>query len=505
MFAVAFPPFDWLWPAIAAPAIVAVLVAKAAERDAPRRAVALAALFATVGYGANLLWLWRGLALVTWWAPVGFVFAALWHGLLFGAVVGGGGALLHRRWRVPPVGWLPVCWIAWETLLAHFGALRFPWLPLGLATAAWPTLVQAAELAGVSGLSAVLVLCAALLASAWRHRGQRVRGAVHAALAVGVLGALAGYGAWRAPRIPLRPLGRVAVVQQNMPQALKIRGGAEAQYVGVLTAMTRDLATRRDARPLGLVLWPETAMDGFLAEHPEWRDSLAVAARVARAPVLAGLVDLEVIGDGRFRMYNAATLVRADGTPAPGAPYRKQHLVPMLERVPLLADASDALYGAGSGLGGFSRGADARPITIAAGRVGALICFESVIPEAARRARAAGADLLAVLTNDAWFGVSAAPHQHAAHAVLRAVETRAAVVQAANSGPSLVVDARGRMSRATPLLATATPVFDVATSDVRTPWVRYGDWLGASSALLLALAVAERLVARMGRSAANPE
>jgi len=88
--------------------------------------------------------------------------------------------------------------------------------------------------------------------------------------------------------------------------------------------------------------------------------------------------------------------------------------------------------------------------------------------------------------------------------VLRAVETRAAVVQAANSGPSLVVDALGRASRATPLFATTTPVFDVVTSDERTPWVRYGDWLGASCALVLALAVAERMLARRTR-AKHPE
>jgi apolipoprotein N-acyltransferase len=125
--------------------------------------------------------------------------------------------------------------------------------------------------------------------------------------------------------------------------------------------------------------------------------------------------------------------------------------------------------------------------------VGALICFESAHPRLAREYRAAGVDALVVLTNDGWLVGSVAPYQHAAHAALRAIETRVGVVRAANNGISLYADPLGRVRETTPLLARAAPVFAVETTDARTPYVRLGDWVGSLSLLAsVALAIRHR-------------
>src|SRR4029077_3332881 len=125
------------------------------------------------------------------------------------------------------------------------------------------------------------------------------------------------------------------------------------------------------------------------------------------------------------------------------------------------------------------------------GRISVLICYESIFPDLSRHYRLHGADLLANITNDAWFGRSVAPYQHVAHLRLRAIENRVGIVRSANTGISEYVDPLGRVQGATALFVAAAPTFDVETSHVRTPYVRWGDWIGMlAAALTLALCVA---------------
>jgi apolipoprotein N-acyltransferase len=112
-----------------------------------------------------------------------------------------------------------------------------------------------------------------------------------------------------------------------------------------------------------------------------------------------------------------------------------------------------------------------------------LICYESAFEDLARRYRGAGADFLVNITNDAWFGRTSAPSQHASHLVLRAIETRAGIARAANDGVSEFVDPLGRVTQPSRLETQTVVTGPLLTSDVRTVYVRWGDWVGTIAVL----------------------
>ncbi|KPK56682.1 MAG: hypothetical protein AMS21_12580, partial [Gemmatimonas sp. SG8_38_2] len=139
---------------------------------------------------------------------------------------------------------------------------------------------------------------------------------------------------------------------------------------------------------------------------------------------------------------------------------------------------------------------------------GVLICYESIFPQLSRTYRKNGAEFLVNITNDAWFGrqhpwwsQTSALFQHPAHLVMRAIENRVGIARAANTGISLFVDPRGRVSQATPLFQPETRVGTVETTDGLTLYSRTGDWPGWLCALASVLALLA--VWRHGRRAAS--
>jgi apolipoprotein N-acyltransferase len=138
-----------------------------------------------------------------------------------------------------------------------------------------------------------------------------------------------------------------------------------------------------------------------------------------------------------------------------------------------------------TGFGGFAPG---RSTAVTPGPIGpytVLLCYELTFSHWAREAREAGADVLVTLSNDAWFGRTAAPHQHFAHATLRAVENRVTVVRAANTGISGVVDPLGRVVVRTDPFVETWAVGRVERSAVVPLAVHLGPLVGPGSLVLL--------------------
>jgi apolipoprotein N-acyltransferase len=180
--------------------------------------------------------------------------------------------------------------------------------------------------------------------------------------------------------------------------------------------------------------------------------------------------------------------------------YEKHYLVPVVERVPFVPVRwFRALPGLGRWSGGFGRGRDLPLYSTAVGDFGVLICYESAFEDLARRYRRAGADFLVNITNDAWFGRTSAPYQHASHLVLRAIETRMGVARAANSGISEFVDPLGHVSQPSQLETRTVVTGSLMTSEARTLYVALGDWVGIAS-VLATLVLATALVIRSRRS-----
>jgi apolipoprotein N-acyltransferase len=493
LFALTFPPFALLIPAFVCLVPLAVGVARVADRpDGTIGSAARIGLwFGLLGYGANLYWIAVALSIFTWLASLGYVAALIWLApwlALTTAVL----FATRRLTRWPIAVLLPVVWVTSERVLLHLADLAFPWLPLGLGVSTFPHFAQLADLSGVHGLSFWLALSNGLLADAIITRR---RYALRAISTVGLAVAVYAYGAWRLGSTPLVPLGRVTVVQPNVPEDEKIQEANRPYFMGIMSRATRE-AIAHGPQP-SLIVWPEASLPDFLSQHAEWRDSLRALAATTHASLLFGVLDVVWSSPSAYEIYNAAEMADSTGVVGAQPSYHKEYLVPIVERVPFV---NPRWFAGLKYFGGFGRGHDPEPYRVSLGAIGVLICYESIFPDLSRHYRLRGADLLANITNDAWFGRSLAPYQHVAHLRLRAIENRVGIVRSANTGISEYVDPLGRVHGATPLFVPAAPTFDVATSHVRTLYVRWGDWIGMLSAgLTVALCIAAYVTNRSRR------
>jgi apolipoprotein N-acyltransferase len=378
----------------------------------------------------------------------------------------------------------PVVLVAVEELRAS-GELGFPWFQPGYSQWAYTPLIQMASLGGVTLVTLWVALLNVLV---WRALagGARLRAASGALLAV-----LLPWG-WGSRVLAVSPADtgpEVAMIQGNIAGAVKWAGTHEREILDTFLRLSDD-AVARTPRP-SLVVWPETATGSWMRKQLD--QALAVTGFAARTgvPVFAGFADYEYDSLGRVRQRNSAGLFRPDG--ALGETYAKRHLVPFGERMPFewLVPALGKLD---LGQAEWTPGSRAVLFPSAAGPFGCLICFESIFPDLSRDAVRAGARWLVNITNDEWFGRSAALEEHAAMAVFRAVENHVAVARCANTGLTWLIDGRGRVLRSGPVFAPAVVAGPVSPPGPPTPFTRLGDWpgLACGAATLALLAAATR-------------
>jgi len=478
LFAIAFPPFPLLVPAFFCLVPFAVALARRADQAGTvREAARIGFWFGMLGYACNLYWIAIALSIFTKLAIVGYI-AALFVLAPVVAVAAMALFTLRRATKLPLALLLPVVWVASEVVLNYMSDLSFPWLPLGLALSRTPVLAQMADLSGVRGLSFLIAAVNGLVADAWLLRGQRSAIAKRLVASVVIVTAMAGYGAWRMKTTHLLPLAPVAIVQPNIPQDEKWQAQNQSHIIETLDEITRKRLADHDAK---LVLWPEAALPGFIAEHPEWKRDLTSMARGAHTPILFGTLDIVWHGPGDYEYFNAAMLADSTGTIGSQPAYRKSYLVPIVERVPFV---NPRWFAHLKYFGGYGRGQNTDPFVLSFGKVGVLICYESIFPQRSREFRRKGANLIVNITNDAWFGKSLAPYQHEAHLALRAIENRVGIVRAANTGISAYVDPLGVIHGETQLEVAASRAYDAQTTDVMTLYTRIGDWLGTLALLV---------------------
>ena len=436
---------------------------------------------------------WYGLAanaLVLYW----MVFA-LWHFTPFSALgyVATVAALglftaclfwfvVRLRLTAPAVPlWvtLPLAWTTLEWLIGHLGDVAFPWLGLGTSLADAPLLVQWADLAGARGVTLWLAWCNVLIVEATigeRGTGNGPRRWRPVAAVLATVALALGYGVWREQTLPVREIGVVGLIQPNEGFREKWDPAHEKEVVAKLLTMSeRAIAL---ARPQ-LVVWPEAAIPGYLFQHPEWDRATSALAAASHTPILAGGLHADPLDPPPVPYYNAAFFYDSTGDRLSHPVYGKHYLVPIVERVPFVPVRwMRRVPGVGRWSGGFGRGRDLPVYPTAIGRFGVLICYESAFEDLPRKYRARGADFLVNVTNDAWFGRTSAPRQHASHLVLRAIESRMGIARAANSGISEFVDPLGHTYAASGLEQEAIVADRLRTSDVITLYVRWGDWIG---------------------------
>jgi len=474
-----YPPFTL--PVLSFFAVTpAVLLVRQCVTDAdPRRAFRWGFWYGVAAQGLVLYWLVVALWHFTALAALGYLATiaifGLWTGVLFWFTV-------RTRLRFPHVPLalvFPSAWTALEWVLGHQGDLSFPWLGLGTSLADAPVLVQWADIAGAHGVSWWLVWCNVLIADAllalpaWRPVARRC-----APVATTIALALA-YGTWRERTLRVRDAGVVGLVQPNVAFGEKWEAPGDSIMAANL-ALSRRL--RSQARP-DLIIWPESAVPGYLVQQPAWDSAISRFAAESHTPVLTGVLHAEGVG-GVLTSYNAAVLYDSTGQWRHWPVYEKHYLVPVVERVPFVPVAwFRKVPWLGRWSGGFGRGKALPLYPTSLGRFGVIICYESIFEDMARGYRRAGADFLVNITNDGWYGRTAGPSQHASHLVMRAIENRMGVARAANTGITEFVDPLGHAYDQTALEREATVADRLRTSDVVPPYVKLGDWAGLLSVL----------------------
>jgi apolipoprotein N-acyltransferase len=315
---------------------------------------------------------------------------------------------------------------------------------------------------------------------------------------------LASWGAWRIREGSLTRQGtpiHVGVVQGNISQDEKWSGALQ----GAIMKRYIDLSRAALAENAQFILWPESSLPFYFELDPVGAAPIRRLAREGRAAFLIGSDQIEQVRfvagqlppEGRERYYNAAFLVQPDGLT--GAVYRKMHLVPFGEYVPL----KKLLFFVGplvEAVSDFSPGDQAVTLPIFGHVASTAICYEVVYPQLIAGFVDRGSELLTTITNDAWFGTSSAAYQHWDQAAMRSIEQGRYLARAANTGVSGFVDPYGRVLAKTALFEPAVQVREVRFLTERTIYGRIGDsvaYAGLAIAILM-------LASSAGRFRRNP-
>ncbi len=396
-------------------------------------------------------------------------------------------ARARRTWGAAALFIVPFAWVTTE-LGRQYVWDGFPWALLGYSQVTLLPVAQAASVVGVYGLSWLLALTGAAAAAVVLERG--VARWAPAAGAVVLIGAIALWGSARLRASPLTSQGepvRVAVVQGNIAQEDKWNPALGDLITEQYLAMTREALEHRGA---ALILWPESATPFYFERDLIRGGEIRRLARDAGVTLLIGSDQVEPMkatsatDKPEELYYNAAFLVKPDGSI--GAVYRKMHLVPFGEYVPL----KSLLFFVGpivEAVSAFSPGRDPVLLPVGTHRISTAICYEVIFPSLIRRFVLDGSELLTTITNDAWYGRSSAAYQHWEQATMRSIEQGRYLARAANTGVSGFVDPYGRVLQKTDLFHPAVLVEDLRFIQTKTIYGRIGDlvaWLSLAVVII---------------------
>jgi apolipoprotein N-acyltransferase len=500
------PNLYWLcWVALA-PLLLAVLQARPGEVRTPATLGPASWLPARPAQGFLLGWLsgimWS--AGTCYWilytmhvygglnTPLAFgvlVLFCLWVGLptgLFTWLV----AWVANGAAKPPIGTqrivvlAPFLWVAAE--FARAKIIGFPWDLLGTAQIDNIPLTRLATVTGVYGISCEILLVNTAFAAALltRHRSRRLLiGAAVLAAAALQLSVLVQPG-------PLPAAGTARLVQPNIPID---RNWTYDSVRALLHRLQQKSLPPPPAESTGepnadLIVWPESPAP-FYTNNPLFQATISQMAVQAHAYAIVGAVGVPEAPPGKVEpqlVTNSAVLVAPDGRWLDR--YDKIHLVPFGEYVPFKTLLSFA-HQLTRTVGDFARGAQRNVFNLGRFKVGTFICYESIFPGEVRQFAANGAEVFVNISNDEWFGHTAAPYQHLNQARMRAVENERWLLRDTNSGITAAIDPYGRIVDQAPRDVETTLLAPFGVLHAATFYTRHGDWFAWLCVIISVVAV----------------
>ncbi len=407
------------------------------------------------------------------------VYLSLWFGL-FGLIISRTGRNLGTKGL-----WLaPIFWVSIEFMYSYHGyTLAFPWLSLAMTQNFALPLQQVAEYGGIYAVSFWVVLINTLL---FQLEFGKITVRTQQ-LVWGILGFLI-VGSFIFGAVRMKVIGEsntstitVGIIQTNLDPHQKWVRAKKSKHVAAILEQSRKAI----ADSAKIVVWPESAVPAHLHYYPQFDRKIRKFVETNAVSVLTGALH-HVEKGGEYQFYNSAFFY------SPGMPvtiYSKQGLVPFAERIPLV-ETFPGLKSLNFGQANFESGREAVVYPMGSRDevtdLGTLICYESADPYIFREFMTNDADLMSIITNDAWLGNSPGPYQHLAAGRLRAIEHRVSIARSAQTGISAMILPSGRIAASIPLGQKGELVYDAPLGLERTYYTRHGNVFALSILLLSA-------------------
>ncbi len=450
--------------------------------------------------------IWNGFT--TWWVwnatPAGAIFMILANSLLMSIPMILYYHTLKKGGTV--AGYVGLClyWISFEYIHLNWD-LSWPWLTLGNGFASAHWLVQWYEITGILGgtlwvlVLNLLIFKGFLLIKNCQLFTRYVFGTVFLFTAP-LLVSLSMYLNYHEKGTDQQ----IVVLQPNVdPYSGKFIGSEKLlplkekidQFIKISESELTD-STR-------FLIWPETAIDDLyneesLLQYPVFLQVVNLTEKYPQLSLLSGLSSYQQYGNlpasatarfsenvGYYDVFNSAVFLNGNNL---GSIYRKSRLVPGIESFPypqILGFLSSLVKSFGGTTAGLGKQKERTVLYNNEGTgVAPAICYESIYGGFMSQYIRNGANLIFIITNDAWWGDTAGYKQHQAYAKLRAIETRRSIARSANTGISSFINQRGEVTESAAYGTQQVIKSKLKANHELTFYARYGDYLGRTASWL---------------------
>ena len=407
-------------------------------------------------------------------------------------------AHLVRRFGWWAIALSPIIWVATEWLRPIVTGVT--WNALGISQVDHFPIARLSRIGGVYLVSAEIVAINALIVLLLKIREPKIVRSSAILFGCAVLIFSLPYLQEQKQIIPGARV-KVLGVQPNLDFDVNDTFVRDLEKIIELTRSSIKQAPNGFAN---LIVWAESPLAIFYENDPAVRERLDKLAKETGSYMI-----ISTVGRDDQNYFNSINTISPDGTPL--RRYDKIRLVPFGEYVPwrpLLGRFVPTI------VGDFRPGTEAvvnllkleteRSAVISGSeanpdsaierttdfvRIGSFICYEAAYPEIARRFVRNGASLLINLSNDAWFGTTAGPRQHLAHARMRAIENNRDVVRVTNTGISALITADGSVIDPLPTFSAGAQFWEARAHRGQTIYTKRGDWFAIGCAALSILLV----------------
>jgi apolipoprotein N-acyltransferase len=395
----------------------------------------------------------------------------------------------------------PFLWIALEYLRSNLFFLALPWGLLAHTQYTVPLVIQIVSITGAYGVSFLIVMvnsAIAMLILAVMNRQQKKepildkpiskKGAYTVVLTATLLLSMTlFYGHLSLSKPIFGNEVKLSVVQGNIEQSKKWDQNYAKYIMQTYTELTREASRDRPA----LIVWPELATPGAINRDLNLAGQIRNISNKAETYLLLGSSEAQKYGGEKnnpIKYSNSAFLIHPQNKIDDTRKYDKIRLLPFGEYIPL-KEIIPWSYINVPKIGEGRPGNEFTIFEVQSFTFAVTICWENIFPGLFRQFVKRGAQFMINITNEAWFGKSAAPYQFLSMSVFRAVENGVFVIRCANTGVSCFIDPHGRIvdrlkdANGQDTFIRGVLSRSIVPGDSKNVYTRYGDWSGWLSIL----------------------